>query len=77
MALIRYQLFEGSANEIIIFSGPIGRFYFFPKSSGIPKDSYLVFDKKTFSKRDILVRFSRFYEESIVWPCRTKHTRTD
>jgi len=32
MALIRYQLFEGSANEIIIFSGPIGRFYFFPKS---------------------------------------------
>ena len=29
MALIRYQLFEGSANEIIIFSGPIGRFYFF------------------------------------------------
>ena len=33
--------------------------------------------QKTFSKRDILVRFSRFYEESIVWPCRTKHTRTD
>ena len=32
MALIRYQLFEGSANEIIIISGPIGRFYFFPKS---------------------------------------------
>ena len=76
MALIRYQLFEGSANEIIIFSGPIGRSIFSQKVWN-PKDSYLVFDKKHFPKGISSVRFSRFYEESIVWPCRTKHTRTD